>query len=128
MIVIIIITGSDPDKCLFLWENLCNLGYFFLLGSGFRGQKLRFKDFVIMVDRGFLIVVMGVKYPVSSKAEAKFWGCGCFIFCFCRRSANFEFVNLKMNQNQLYSLLPRLNYLHKRLLQFAHPQKAAFYL
>ena len=38
--------GSDPDKCLFLWDNRSNLGCFFLLELAFWGQKLRFKDFV----------------------------------------------------------------------------------
>jgi len=39
------ITGSDPNKYLFLWENRSNLGRFFLLESGFWGQKQRYKHF-----------------------------------------------------------------------------------
>ena len=37
------IAGSDPDKCLLIKENCCNLGCFFLLAPGFWGQKQHFK-------------------------------------------------------------------------------------
>jgi len=33
------ITGSDPDKWLFLWENRSNRGYFLLLEPAFWGQN-----------------------------------------------------------------------------------------
>jgi hypothetical protein len=38
------ITGSDPDKFLFLWGNRSNLGCFFLLEPAFRGQKQHCKN------------------------------------------------------------------------------------
>ena len=55
-------TGSDPNKYLFLWNNRCNLGRFFLLESAFWGQKVRFKDFAwdqVVWGQASLIVVIG---------------------------------------------------------------------
>jgi len=51
-------TGSDPNKYLFLWNNRCNLGRFFLLDAGFWGQKVGFKGFAW--GQAFLIIVIGV--------------------------------------------------------------------
>ena len=41
------IAGSDPSKCLFLWENGFNFGCFFFLAPGFGGRKVDFKGFKI---------------------------------------------------------------------------------
>jgi hypothetical protein len=69
-----VITGSDPDKRLFLCDNRSNLGCFSLLGPAFWGQKLCFKGFAWGIYSFFAPgwVISIFKY------------CCCWIFKSCR--------------------------------------------
>ena len=88
-----VLMGSDPDKCLLLWKNRCNLGWFLLLGPGFWGQKVGFKDFawgflngelrtgvtfhiaLLRLSGGKVSSLYGIEYISYQSVETPFPGC-----------------------------------------------------